>query len=171
MLFSPAAHEPARHRSHVATPPLPCMVEPSLALALTRIRSTLTKPDRFTTRTGSHSCSPLHHWTETTTPSPARRPNPPIAFDESTLNRDHLRLEKPPHPLLARSARHLPPLSIPSPLQAHTQPATFSLAVPSPSKLAGEPPKPRKKRGRLPSNATPLASLLSLSGFLDLPRV
>jgi hypothetical protein len=51
------------------------------------------------------------------------------------------------------------------------QPATFFLAVPSPSKLAGEPPKLRKKRGRLPSNATPLASLLSLSGFLDLPRI
>jgi hypothetical protein len=62
----------------------------------------------------------------------------------------------------------LPLSALPFPLQALTQIATFSLAVPSHSKLIGEPPKPRRKRERLPSNVMPLASLLSLSGFLDL---
>jgi hypothetical protein len=71
-----------------------------------------------------------------------------------------------PH-LLALSARYFPLSALPSPLQARTRPATFFLAVPSPSELAGEPPKQGKKRGRLPSPAMLLASLLPLSSFPD----
>jgi hypothetical protein len=88
-------------------------------LAVSRIRSTLTEPDQFTTGRGSNPRSPLHHWTESTTPSPAHRPNHPIASDECTLNRDHpeaLKTTSPSHTAL--SARHLPPLHIPSPLWA-----------------------------------------------------
>jgi hypothetical protein len=42
--------------------------------------------------------------------------------------------------------------------------------LPSLCKLAGGFAEAEEERRRLPSRATPLASLLSLSGFLDLLR-
>jgi hypothetical protein len=46
----------------------------------------------------------------------------------------------------------------------------LTLPLPSLCKLAGGFTEAEEERGRLPSRATPLASLLSLSGFPDLLR-
>jgi hypothetical protein len=42
--------------------------------------------------------SPLHHWTQSTTPSPAGRPSRRIVSSESTLNQDHREHINPRHP-------------------------------------------------------------------------
>jgi hypothetical protein len=167
-LFSPATHEPARRRNYIATPPLPCTLEPSPALAVTRFHCMLTEPDRFATGTVSHSRSLVHHWTVITTPSPARCPNPPIIFVEVHPRPRPSRADKAPAPpLLARSARHLLPLPSLSPLGDPQLQPTLAPLLLSLCKLAGGFTEAEEEGRRLPSRVTPLASLLSLSGFPD----
>jgi hypothetical protein len=166
MLSSPAAHEPARHRDYVATPPLPCTLELSLALAVTRFYRTLTEPDRFATRIGSHSRSPMHHWTETTMPSLACRPNPPIISVEVHPKPRPSRADKAQHPLSLPVLLAICSHSLPSPLceipscspRSHS-PCQASASSPEDS------PKPRKKgegcrhaRRRWPLSSPSLAS-------------
>jgi hypothetical protein len=158
----------AWRRNYIATPPLPCTLEPSPALAVTRFHCMLTEPDRFATGTVSHSRSLVHHWTETTTPSPARRPNPPIIFVEVHPRPRPSRADKAPAPpLLAHSARHLLPLPSLSPLGDPQLQPTLAPLLLSLCKLAGRFTEAEEEGRRLPSHATPLASLLSLSGFPD----
>jgi hypothetical protein len=162
--FSPrTARHLAWHRSPNHAPPSPSTLSHLILPAMTRKPCTSTEPVRLPVGTARTRAPRPHHWTETTTSSPAHRPNPPIVSDESTLHRAHREQIKPrtpsPRPLCSSFAPLRTPLSSAS---SHILTATFSLVVPRPSELAGEPPKLGKKRGWLPSPATPLASLISL---------
>jgi hypothetical protein len=166
MLFSPATHEPARRRNYIATPPLPCTLEPSPALAVTRFRRTLTEPDQFATGIVSHSRSLVHHWTETTTPSPARRPNPPIVSIEVHPRPRPSRADKAPAPLSLPVPLAICSHSLPSPLWEI--PSCSPRSHPSCQASASSPkdsPKSRKKgegcchtRGCWPLSSPSLAS-------------
>jgi hypothetical protein len=59
----------------------------------TRSETDLTPADTARTR-----ASRLHHWTRSTTPSPASRPSRRIVSSESTLNQDHREHINPRHP-------------------------------------------------------------------------
>jgi hypothetical protein len=146
MLFSPVTHEPAWHRIYIAMPPLPCTLDPSPALAMTRFCRTLTEPDRFATGTVSHSCSPVHHWTETTTPSPARRLNLPIIYVEVHPRPRPSRADKAQHPLSLPVPLAICSHSLPSPLREI--PSCSPCSHPSCQASASPPessPKSRKK--------------------------
>jgi hypothetical protein len=165
-LFSPATHEPAWHRNYITTPPLPCTLEPSPALAVTRFPRTLTELDRFATGTVSHSRSLMHHWTETTTLSPARHPNPPIISIEVHPRPRPSRADKAQHPLSLPVPLAICSHSLPSPLWEI--PSCSPRSHPSCQASASLPessPKPRKKgegcrhaRHRWPLSSPSLAS-------------
>jgi hypothetical protein len=89
---------------------------------------------------------------------------------ETMMHRAHREQIKTLRPSPRLSARHFPLSAFPSLLKARTSLAIFFLALPSLCKLAGGFAEAEEERRRLPSRVTPLACLLSLSGFPDLLR-
>jgi hypothetical protein len=167
--FSPrTARHPAWHRSPSNVPPLPSTLDHLILPGVTRKPCTSTEPVRLPIGTARARAPRPHHWTETTTPSPARHPNPPIVSIKVHPRPNPSRTDKTPYSLFSPSLLFICP-SPHSPLLCkltRTHPPSPS---PCPA-LASSPENHRSrggKRGRLPSPATPLASLLPLSGFPD----
>jgi hypothetical protein len=114
--FSPrSARHPARHRGPNNVPPSPSTLAHLNLPAVKRKCCTLTEPVRLAVGTARARAPRPHHWTRTTTPSPARRPIPPIVSIECTLDRARREQIKPhtpsPRPLCSSFPSLRTPLS------------------------------------------------------------
>jgi hypothetical protein len=102
--YSPRmARHPARHRSPSNAPPSPSMLDHLTLPAVTRKHCTSTEPVRLPVGTARARAPRPHRWTETTTPSPARYPNPPIVSIEVHPRPSPSRADKTPHSLSSPS--------------------------------------------------------------------
>jgi hypothetical protein len=96
--FARAAHRSAWHRTHTRATPSPSPLAHRRGLLVTKTVHHWTETDLALVDLAHTNVSRLHHWNQSTTPSPASRPDRRIVSDESTLNRDHRRHINLEHP-------------------------------------------------------------------------
>jgi hypothetical protein len=162
---SHAAHRSARHRAYIHATHTPSTPTPRRVLLVTKIMCTWTETDLNPADTAHGRASRLHHWTQSTTPSPANRSSRRIVSSESTLNRDHREHINPrhpsPHPLclpFAPSPHLLSSVSSPLYIPRSCSPCLALASSP-------ESHRSRGRRGRLQSDFI-AATLSSLSHWL-----